>query len=177
MNRRTLGFLVILALGLLVAPRAAEAQPSAKIPRLGVLGRTPGSAASFRQALHDLGYREGQTIAVEYRWAEGQLERLPDLAAELVRLQPDLLVAISHRVALAVKEATTTIPIVFLQANDPVGVGLVPSLAHPGANITGVSLRGLDLIGKRLQLLAAALPRLAHVAYLRNPTEPYSAAY
>jgi len=114
---------------------------------------------------------------MEYRWAEGQLDRLPDLAAELVRLQPDLLVAISHRVALVAKEATRTIPIVFLQVNDPVGVGLVASLAHPGANITGVSLQGLDLIGKRLQLLKDALPGLAHVAYLRNPTEPYSAAY
>src|SRR6266545_2847350 len=144
MTRRTIGFIVTLALGLLMAPLAADAQPSPKIPRIGVLGRTPGSAEGFRQALHDLGYREGQTIAIEYRWAEGQLDRLPNLAAELVRLQPDLLVAISHRVALAAKEATTTIPIVFVQVNDPVGVGLVASLAHPGANVTGVSLQGLD---------------------------------
>ena len=174
---RTLRGIVTLILSLLLMPLAADAQPGPKIPRIGVLGRTPGSAGSFRQALRDLGYREGQTIAMEYRWAEGQLDRLPDLAAELVRLQPDLLVAISHRVALVAKEATRTIPIVFLQVNDPVGVGLVASLAHPGANITGVSLQGLDLIGKRLQLLKDALPGLAHVAYLRNPTEPYSAAY
>jgi putative tryptophan/tyrosine transport system substrate-binding protein len=115
--------LVILALSLLVAPPAAHAQPSPKILRIGLLGRTPGSAGRFLQALRDLGYREGQTMAIESRWAEGQLERLPDLAAELVRLQPDLLVAISHRVALAAKAATTTIPIVFVQVNDPVGVG------------------------------------------------------
>lgn len=106
--------LVILALSLLVAPPAGHAQPSPKIPRIGLLGRTPGSAGRFLQALRDLGYREGQTMAIESRWAEGQLERLPDLAAELVRLQPDLLVAISHRVALAAKAATTTIPIVFV---------------------------------------------------------------
>jgi putative tryptophan/tyrosine transport system substrate-binding protein len=169
--------LVILALCLLGSSPAAHAQPGPKIPRIGMLGRTPASAGSFLQALRDLGYREGQTIAIESRWTEGQLDRLPDLAAELVRLQPALLVAISHRVAMAAKAATTTIPIVFLQVNDPVGVGLVASLAHPGANVTGVSLQGLDLIGKRLQLLREALPWLAHVAYLRNPTEPYSAAY
>jgi ABC transporter substrate binding protein len=125
---------------------AAHAQPSPTIPRIGIAGRTPGSAASFLQAVRDLGYREGQTIAIESRWTEGQLDRLPDLAAELVRIQPDLLVAISRRVALAAKAATTTIPIVFLQVNDPVG-GLVASLAHPGRNVTGVSLQGLDLRG------------------------------
>jgi putative ABC transport system substrate-binding protein len=166
----------ILALGLVVAPLAA-AQPRPKVPRIGILGRTPGSAGSFLQALRDLGYHEGQTMAIESRWIEGQLDHLPELAGELVRLQPDLIVAISHRVAMAAKAATATIPIVFFQVNDPVGVGLVGSLAHPGANVTGVSLQGLDLIGKRLQLLKETLPGLAHVAYLRNPTEPYSAAY
>jgi ABC-type uncharacterized transport system substrate-binding protein len=171
------GIIVTFALALLVAPLASEAQQPTKIPRIGVLGRTPASVGSFPQALRDFGYLEGQNIVIESRWVEDQLDRLPDLAAELVRLQPDLLVAISHRVALAAKEATTTIPIVFIRVNDPVGVGLVASLAHPGANVTGVSLQGLDLIGKRLQLLKEALPGLAHVAYLRNPTEPYSAAY
>jgi putative ABC transport system substrate-binding protein len=173
----TVGLIVTLTLSLLAAPLAAEAQRAAKIPCLGVLGRTPADGESLRQALHDFGYLEGQNIVLESRWAEGQLERLPDLAAELVRLQPDLLVAFSHRVAMAAKEATTTIPIVFFRVNDPVGVGLVASLSHPGANVTGASLQGLDLIGKRLQLLKEALPGLAHVAYLRNPTEPYSAAY
>jgi putative tryptophan/tyrosine transport system substrate-binding protein len=179
MKLSTIGLLITLALSLLVAPLTADAQPSPKVPRIGMLGRTPGSAAagSFPQALRNLGYREGQTAVIESRWAEAQLDRLPDLAAELVGLQPDVLVAISHRVAPAAKEATTTIPIVLLRVNDPVGVGLVASLAHPGRNITGVSLQGLDLSGKRLQLLKEALPGLAHVAYLRNPTEPYSAAY
>jgi putative tryptophan/tyrosine transport system substrate-binding protein len=175
MTRRLIALLVTLAL--LVAPLAAEAQQPAKILRLGVLGRTSASAGSFLQALRDLGYVEGHNLALESRWVEDQLDRLPNLAAELVRLQPDLLVTFSHRVALAAKEATTTIPIVFLRVNDPVGVGLVASLAHPGANVTGVSLQGVDLIGKRLQLLKEALPGLAHMAYLRNPTEPYSAAY
>jgi putative ABC transport system substrate-binding protein len=133
--RRTVAALIIsLALGLLRVPLTAVAQPTPKLPRLGMLGRTPASAGIFRQALGDPGYRKGQTVAIEYRWAEGQLDRLPDLAAELVRLQPDLLVVISHRVALAVNEATTAIPIVFVQVNDPVGVGLVLSLAHPGAS-------------------------------------------
>ena len=175
MTRRLIALLVTLAL--LVAPLAAEAQPAAKILRLGVLGRTSASAGSFLHALRDLGYVEGHNLALEARWVEDQPERLPDLAAELVRLQPDLLVTFSHRLALAAKEATTTIPIVFLRVNDPVGVGLVASLAHPGANVTGVSLQGLDLIGKRLELLKETLPGLAHVAYLRDPTEPYSAAY
>jgi putative tryptophan/tyrosine transport system substrate-binding protein len=177
MKRTVAALIMPLTLGLLPVPLTADAQPTPKIPRIDVLGRTPASAGSFRQALRNLGYREGQTIAIEYRWAEDQLECLSDLAAELVRLQPDLLVAISHRVAPAAKEVTTTIPIVFVQVNESVGVGLVPSLAHPGANVTGASLQCLDLIGKRLQLLKEALPGLAHLAYLRNPTEPYSAAY
>jgi putative ABC transport system substrate-binding protein len=171
------GLFVGLALSLLVAPLTTEAQPLAKLPRIGVLGRTSASAESFWQALRDLGYVEGQNLAIESRWVEDQPERLPALATEMVQLQPTLLVTFSHRVALAAKEATTTIPIVFVYVNDPVGVGLVASLAHPGANVTGVSLQGLDLIGKRLQLLQEALSRLTHVAYLRNPTEPYSAAY
>jgi len=176
MPRPMVGLLVVLVLSLFVAPLATEAQP-AKLPRIGALGRTSTAAGSFWQALRDLGYVEGHNLAIEARWLEDQPERLPDLVAEMVRLQPDLLVTFSHRVALAAKEATTTIPIVFVYVNDPVGVGLVASLAHPGANITGVSLQGLDLIGKRLQLLKEALPRLTHVTYLRNPTEPYSAAY
>jgi putative tryptophan/tyrosine transport system substrate-binding protein len=175
MTHRMIARLITLAF--LVAPLATGAPPPAKILRLGVLGRTSASAASFLHALRDLGYVEGHNLALEARWVEDHLDRLPDLAAELVRLHPDLLVTFTHRVALAAKAATATIPIVFLRVNDPVGVGLVASLAHPGANVTGVSLQGFDLIGKRLELLQEAVPGLAHIAYLRDPTEPYSAAY
>jgi putative tryptophan/tyrosine transport system substrate-binding protein len=114
---------------------------------------------------------------VKRNTAKRRLRVRPGLIVFLVILALSLLVASSHRVALAAKAATTTIPIVFVQVNDPVGVGLVGSLPHPGANVTGVSLQGLDLIGKRLHLLKEMLPGLAHVAYLRNPTEPHSAAY
>lgn len=135
------GCIVTLTLSLLVVPLAADAQLPAKIPRIGVLGRTSASVESFRQALRDLGYVEGHNLAIESRSVEDQLERLPEFAAELVQLQPNLLVTFSHRVALAAKAVTTTIPIVFVYVNDPVGLGLVATLAHPGANVTGVSLK------------------------------------
>jgi putative ABC transport system substrate-binding protein len=138
---------------------------------------TPQSGEYLREGLRELGYIEGHTIAIEYRWVAGRVDRVPELAAELVRLKVDVIVTITHPVTLAVKNATTTIPIVFTRVNDPVGVGLVPSLARPGANLTGVSLQGLDMIGKRLQLLHDAVPRLSRVAYITDPTQPYSPAY
>jgi len=156
MTRCTLGLLVTLALGLLVAPLAAEAQPPAKVPWIGVLstGSPPATAAFFApfiQGLRDLGYVEGQHIAFEYRYAEGNLDRLPDLAAELVRLPVDLLVAGSGSSAL------------------------VASLARPGGNITGVSFdTGPEIVGKRLELLKEAVPTVSRVAMLvgqvRSPT-------
>jgi putative tryptophan/tyrosine transport system substrate-binding protein len=180
MTRGTLGLLVTLALGLLVAPLAAEAQPLAKVPRIGVLstGSPPAPAAFFApfiQGLRELGYVEGQHIALEYRYAEGNLDRLPDLAAELVRLPVDLLVAGSGSSALAAKQATTTLPIVFFSAADVVERGLVASLARPGGNITGVSFdTGPELVGKRLELLKDAVPTVSRVAMLvgevRSPT-------
>src|SRR5882724_13039690 len=181
MTRCTLGLLVTLALGLLVAPLAAEAQPPAKVPRIGVLstGSPPATVAFFApfiQGLRDLGYVEGQHIALEYRYAEGNLDRLPDLAAELVRLPVDLLVAGSGSSALAAKQATTTIPIVFFSAADVVERGLVASLARPSANITGVSFdTGPEIVGKRLELLKDAVPTVSRVAMLltgqvRSPT-------
>jgi putative ABC transport system substrate-binding protein len=144
-------------------PFAARAQRPDRMHRVGVLGNTPESAEDLRQALHELGWIEGQNITIEWRWAAGRLDHLPELAAELVRLPVDLIITITHRVALVAKETTTTIPIVFARVNDPVGVGLVPSLARPGSNLTGISTQGLDLIGIRLQLLKEATTQFARV--------------
>ena len=148
---------------------AAKAQQPGKVPRIGFL--SPGGAMSsptdaFRQGLRDLGYVEGQNLVMDYRWADGDLARLPALAAELVRLRVDVLVAVTNLAVLAAKQATSTIPIVFAGSSDPVGTGLVASLAHPGANVTGLSLVTPELSGKRLQFLRETLPRLARVALL-----------
>ena len=175
---RGVGFIITLALTIvLLTPHASSAQVGKAVPHIGVLGPDPESGEYFREGLRELGYLEGHTIAVEYRWVSGRVDRLPEFAAELVRLKVDVIVTITHPMALAAKNATTTIPIVFTRVNDPVGVGLIPSLARPGANLTGVSLQGLDLIGKRLQLLHDAVPGLSRVAYLTDPTQPYSTAY
>jgi putative ABC transport system substrate-binding protein len=179
MTRRVIGFLVTLALGLLVAPLAAKAQPPGKVYRIGYIA--PGTGPSvltetFRQGLRDLGYVEGQNLVIEYRWA-ARGDRLPQLMGELVGLKPDLIVTVSHRVSLAAMQATTAVPIVFAFVNDPVGVGLVPSLAHPDGNITGLSAQGLDLIAKRLELVKELVPSAVRVAYLGNPDEPYSPVY
>ncbi len=155
MDRRT--FVATLAGGLLAAPLAAWAQPTGKIPRIGRLSPATPAADSFmstfRQALRDLGWIEGQNIAIEYRFAEGRLDRLPELAAELVRLNVDLIFAGGTAASLAARGATTTIPIVFVGVADPVGAGLVTSLARPGANVTGLSDAVVELAPKLLQLL------------------------
>jgi putative ABC transport system substrate-binding protein len=180
MTPRTIRLLVvILTLSVLVTPPAAEAQLPGKVYRIGYIA--PGAGPSvltetFRQGLRDLGYVEGQNLVTEYRWtARG--DRLAELMGELVGLKPDLIVTVSHRVSLEAKRATTTIPLVFAFVNDPVGVGLVPSLAHPGGNVTGLSAQGLDLIAKRLELVKELVPSAVRVAYLGNPDEPYSPAY
>src|SRR5215510_13785611 len=143
---RLLGLAVVLAVGLLAAPFAAEAEQTGKVPRVGYLN--PGSASdplrqrrldAFREGLSALGYVEGQNIAVEHRWAEGKYERYPTLAAELVRSKVDVIVAQSGEATKAVQAATRTIPIVMSMVMDPVGSGIVPSLARPGANVTGTS--------------------------------------
>jgi ABC-type uncharacterized transport system substrate-binding protein len=173
-----------LALGamLLALSFPAQAQQPTKVPRVGIIySGSPSAAAplrdSFQQGLGELGYIEGQNIKIDYRFGDGREDRIPEFAAELVRLKVDVIVAFSHRVALTLKKTVTAIPVVFAMVNDPVGVGLVPSLARPGGNITGVSLQGLDLIGKRLELLKESVPKLNRLAYLRNPTEPYSPSY
>ena len=147
-----------------------EAQQPARIPRIGILIAASASFFSarveaFRQRLRELGYVEGKNIVIEYRYAEGKLERLPDLAAELVRLKVDVIVTAGPAI-LAAKKASATIPIVFAAAADPVGTGLVSSLARPGGNITGLSHMAPDLDGKRLELLKEAFPKVARVAFL-----------
>jgi putative ABC transport system substrate-binding protein len=162
-------FVAALGLGFAATAHTAEAQRVGRVPRIGFL--SPGGAAAapneaFRQGLRELGYVEGQNLIVEYRWGEGDAARLPALAAELVRLRVEVLVASSNPAILAARQATGTIPIVFTAGSDPVGTGLVASLAHPGGNVTGLSLVTPELSGKRLQLLRETLPQLARVALL-----------
>jgi putative ABC transport system substrate-binding protein len=172
MTRRTIGLIVIFTLAFLVAPLAAEAQPAGQMPRVGVLvpGAPPGEPGGwldrFRQGLRDLGYVEGQTITLEVRWDEFKPERWPDLVADLVRLPVDIIVAGQTASARAAQHATSTIPIVVAVSSDPVGHGLVASLARPGGNLTGLSIMTPELTGKRLELLSEAVPGLARVALL-----------
>ena len=172
MDRRA--FLETLASGLLAAPLAAEAQP-AKIARLGVLlFGTPDTDAFpvIRRGLGALGYVEGRNIVFELRYAEGRPERLPDLASDLVRSKPDLIIAAGGDVAPFAKRATGTIPIVMITSDDPIQGGLVASLARPGGNVTGVTFVSSDLAGKRLQFLKEAAPRVTRAAVLWNPGHP-----
>jgi putative ABC transport system substrate-binding protein len=175
-----LGLMVTMTLGLLAAPLAAQEQQPAKLSRIGFLATgapadTGVRLEAFRQGLRELGYVEGRSIAIEVRWAEGKVERLPDLAAELVRLKVDVILASSTPVALAAKNATRTIPIVFASAGDPVRAGLVASIARPGGNVTGLSLLAPELVARQLQLLKEAVPKASRVAVLSNPANPYTA--
>ena len=177
---RTVVGIVTLMLSLFTAPLASQAQPAVHVPRLGLL--MPGSASgyasrleAFRQGLHDLGYVEGHTITLEYRFADGQADRLPALVADLVRLPVDVLVVDGTVALRPAQHATTAIPIVMV-AGDPVGAGLIASLAHPGGNITGLSMMIPDLSGKRLEFLKEAVRTLSRVAVLRHrdaPVAPY----
>ena len=157
-------------------PLSVNAQPSAKIPRIGLM--VTGSLQSpearvqldaFRQGLRQLGYTEGRNIAIEYRGADGRIERFPTLAAELVRLEVDLIFAANTRAALAARQATSTIPIVSAVMGDPVEDGLVASLAQPGGNVTGLTFLAPELTAKRMQLLKDALPNVSRVAALWHP--------
>ncbi|HEV2054419.1 MAG TPA: ABC transporter substrate-binding protein, partial [Methylomirabilota bacterium] len=158
---------------LLVAPVAAEAQQAAKVARIGYLAgnvsASPHLNEAFRQGLRDLGYVEGRNVVIEYRDAEGKLERLPALAAELVALKVDVIVAGGTPQALAAKQATRTLPIVFAAAADPVASGLVTSLARPGGNVTGLSQQTSELVGKCLEQLKQAVPGVTRVAVLWQP--------
>jgi putative ABC transport system substrate-binding protein len=157
----------------------ATAQQPKKVPRIGYLSATDPSAdsarsAAIRQALRERGYIEGQNIAIEYRYAEGKVDRFPELAAELVRLKVDIIVvAGGNRIILAAKNATKTIPIVMVGAGvDPVEAGFIKSLARPGGNVTGLAILSRELGGKRLELLKEAVPKLARVAVLYEPANP-----
>src|SRR5438067_3230070 len=170
MKRRD--FIALLGSATAAWPLSAGAQTSPKIPRVGfIAGANPASAehtfGAFQQRLRELGY-EGQSIALEVRWAEGSMERIPELVAELVDLKMDVLVTASSPAALAASKATRTIPIVMVAA-DPVGLGLVASLARPGGNVTGLSYFNEAIVGKRLQFLKEFVPGLARLAVLRNP--------
>jgi putative ABC transport system substrate-binding protein len=175
MERRT--FLAMLTGGIVVAPLAAEAQQAAKIARIGYLApnlaATPHLPEAFRQGLRDLGYVEGRNVVIEYRDAEGKLERLPALAAELVALKVDVIVTSAYPGTLAAKNATNTIPIIMVAVADPVRIGLIASLVRPGGNITGLTLlAGTEIVGKHLELLKEAVPNLSRVAVLWNPANP-----
>src|SRR5262245_9193504 len=179
----TLNFrLVTLALGLLVAPLMAEAQPAPRLWRVAFLGaESPATSGhfldAFRQGLRNRGYVEGQTITIEARWAEGRHERFPALVAELVRLHVHVMLALSTPAALAAKQGTHTTPVVFI-AGEPLGSGLVAGLAQPGGNLTGIALAlGEAFAGKWLELLQEAMPHASPVAILWNPANPTNAGY
>jgi putative ABC transport system substrate-binding protein len=169
-----------LALAFFAAPFAAEAQQTRKVPRVGVLaGQSPELAPpilALRQGLSELGYVEGQNIAIEWRWTQGKVERYPDLAAELVKLKVDIIVAAATPGAQAAQRATRTIPIVMGFVSDPVAIGLVASLARPGGNITGLAVPTAEIVGKRLQLLREVAPTGTRIAVLIDPSQDNSAS-
>jgi len=180
MDRRT--FISGVALGVFVAPRAAEAQRVGKVYRIGILTNAVPNAPevsrdwdAFRQGLGERGWVEGKNMVINYRWAEGRVDRFPSLAEELVGLEPDLILAVTGPAARAAKRATSTIPIVMVYAFDPLGDGLVTSLARPGGNVTGLMfVVGPDIVGKQLELLKEVLPKVPRVAVLLNPDSPTS---
>ena len=179
MERRT--FLAMVSGSLLVAPLAAEAQQAGKVWRIGVLAGSPPTTPEAARPwealmlrLRELGYVEGQNLVVERRWAEGRADRYHELAAELVALKPDVIIAAFTPSVSAAKRATSTIPVVMAIAGDPAGTGLVASLSRPGGNITGMSLQNSpELAGKRLELLKEAFPGLSRVGLLVNRTLPH----
>jgi len=180
MTRPILVFVCLLLTVFLLTGRPAEAQPPTKIPRIGFLGVTSPSTISarieaFRQGLRELGYVEGKNIVIEYRWAEGKFDRLPDLVGELVRLKVEVIVTGGPADTSAAKKATATIPVVMGFDNDPVGSGFVTSLARPGGNITGLSTISPELSGKRLELLKEVVPRLSRVAVFGTSIQPGNA--
>ena len=154
-------------------PLPAHTQQAGKLPTIGFLGAATASVAgqwfaAFVQRLHELGWMEGRNIAIEVRWAEGRSERYAEIAAEFARLNVDVIVTIGTPASLAAKQATSVVPIVFVAASDPVGTGLVASLARPGGNVTGLSNQQADLAGKRVELLREVVPGLRQLAIMAN---------
>ena len=175
MERRI--FLGVIASGLLAAPLTAEAQPAGKVYRIGFLGNSTAALEAnlvgpFREGLRERGYVEGRDLTIEYRWAEGAYERFPALISELIALKSDIIVTAGTPAALAAQRTTTTIPVVMAAVGDPIGTGLVKSLARPGGNLTGLAGIAPDLEGKRLEMLTQIVPRLSSVAFLGNPANP-----
>jgi ABC-type uncharacterized transport system substrate-binding protein len=176
---RLIGLAIVLCLTL--APLAAEGQ-TGKLSRIGFLGNSTAALEAnlvgpFRQGLRELGYVEGQNIAIEYRWAEGKYERFPNLIAELLAQRVEVIVTAGTPASLAVKKATTSVPLVMVAVGDPVATGLVASFARPGGNITGIHSTVEGLEGKRLELLREVIPNLSHVAVLWNPENPALLTY
>ena len=175
MQPQTMGLVVTLALALLMAPLATAALLAGKVYRIGFLraGQPPTAwVEAFQQGLRERGYVDGQTVVVEFRVTDGSLDPLPQLAEELVRSKVDIILASSSPSAVAAKNATTSVPIVFVNVFDPVEIGLVPSLGHPGGNITGLAAASPELTGKRLELLRELVPQLRRVAVLSHPATP-----
>jgi putative tryptophan/tyrosine transport system substrate-binding protein len=176
MQAKFFSYLVAAAILTAIDPALAQ-QPAGKIPRIGFLLTSSPSVShslrdAFQQGLRGLGYVEGKNILVEYRYAEGKLERLPELAEELIRLKVDLIVAATSTGARAAKKATTAIPIVMVNAGDPISSGLIISLARPGGNITGLTSYSPELTGKRLELLKEVVPKVSRFAYLTIDDSP-----
>jgi ABC-type uncharacterized transport system substrate-binding protein len=169
-----IGLAVVLTVSLILAPLTAEGQQAEKMYRVGLLSPTTHGLGieALREGLRTLGYVEGRNLVFEQRSAEGRFDRLPELAAELVRMRVDVIVAVVTQASLAAKNATKTIPIVMLAVGDPVGAGLVASLAQPGGNITGTSFQNVEVAGKSLELLKNAIPKVRVVAVLWNPANP-----
>jgi putative ABC transport system substrate-binding protein len=179
-RRRPMVRLVQATLALLLSAGTfhADAQSASKPHRIGFLGNSTAALEAnlvepFRQGLRERGYVEGQDVVVEYRWAEGKYERFPELIHDLLRLKVDVIVTAGTPAALAVKRATTTVPLVMIAVGDPVGTGLVASLARPGGNITGLTSIAADLEGKRLELLREVVPKLSHMSVVWNPASPF----
>src|SRR5262245_1980219 len=175
MKRRA--FITLLGGAAAAWPLTARAQPGGKLRRIGMLETvsTAANAANFdafRRGLRELGYVEGQTVAIEYRYADGRAERFPALANELVRLPVDVIVTRGTPAALAAKQATATIPVVMAAIGEPLGVGVVASLAHPGGNVTGFSAFVTELSGKRVEVMKEAFPGVARAGFLNNMSNP-----
>jgi putative ABC transport system substrate-binding protein len=177
---RLIGLAVVLAVGLTLAPLAAEGQQAGKIYRIGMLETTSmalnaANLDAFRQGLRELGYVEGRNFMIEYRSADGLRERFPELATELVRLKVDVILTRGTPAVMAAKNATGTIPVVMAASGDPLLSGVVAGLARPGGNVTGLSAIVVEVTGKRLQLLREAVPGVSRIAVLFNMSNPNSA--
>ena len=179
MQRRE--FIRLLSVIVAAWPLAARAQQPAKIPRIGFLGNSTATMEAnligpLRDGLRELGYEEGRNVIIEFRWADGKYDQFPALVAELLAAKVDVIITAGTPATLAIKKATSTVPLVFIAVGDPVGTGVVPNLGRPGGNITGLSSIAPDLEGKRLELLREVVPKLSHVAFFLNPANAFHTA-